>query len=73
MSELALVGPPTTAWGNSVLDSGPGVMGRQEDIRTVWVYPPPIERDNPNDPNSFRFAGPSPVAGIEIRKTQIAP
>jgi hypothetical protein len=55
--------PGRPAWGNWALDPG-------EDVRTVWVYPPQIEREAGG---AYTFSGASPVAGIEIRKLQIAP
>jgi hypothetical protein len=75
MSAFALV-PAATAWGNSVLDLDPDGSGPTggplpgEDVRTVWVYPPQIEREAGG---AYTFSGASPVAGIEIRKLQIAP
>lgn len=44
----------------------------EERIRTVWVFPPPVDaRVNPTDP--LTFTGPQPVVAIEVRNFTIAP
>ncbi len=61
-------------WGNWTLDPDPDGNGPMtaEDSRVVWVYPPAIERRG-NNVNNADFVGPSPVAGLEIRKLQLKP
>jgi hypothetical protein len=40
-----------------------------ERLRTVWVFPPPVDRTT----NPPLFDGPSPVVGIEVRTLSVSP
>ena len=53
--------------GNCVED---GVLDDAEKLRSVWVFPPPIQGRNGAEPI---FDGDSPVIGIEVRTLTFAP
>ncbi len=50
--------------GGPNLDAG-------EELRTVWVFPPPVERDSSG--NIIGFVGPQPVVGIDVRTMTFSP
>jgi hypothetical protein len=56
--------------GNST-DGNNGVVDDEERLRTVWVYPPAVERDA--NGQLVGFAGPQPVVGIEVRTMDFWP
>ncbi len=49
----------------------PDVIEYVERLRTVWVFPPPVDRSQPGDVPTFD--GPSPVVGIEVGSLSISP
>jgi hypothetical protein len=46
-----------------------GIVQREEQVRTVWVFPPAVDRSV--DPPSFD--GPSPVVSIDVRTMTLSP
>ena len=47
----------------------------EELLRTVWVFPPPVDRSQSGDPQTKtpQFDGPSPVVDIEVAALSISP
>ena len=41
-------------------------------VRTVWVYPPPVQDDDTTTPGHRLFDGSPPVVGIDIRTVHLA-
>jgi len=56
--------------GDAIVDAGTG--NPMEFIRTVWVFPPPVQQA-PRPGNLPIFIGPQPVAGIELRTMVFSP
>ncbi|MCO6439239.1 MAG: hypothetical protein J5J06_19275 [Phycisphaerae bacterium] len=54
---------------DSPFNGSNGFLDQDEALRTVWVFPPPIERDG----QSYAFTGGSPVVGIDIGSLFVAP
>jgi prepilin-type N-terminal cleavage/methylation domain-containing protein len=52
-------------------DNGDDTIQPEELIRTVWVFPPPVEK-RPNGTAPLQFNGPQPVVGIELRKIVVS-
>ncbi len=44
-----------------------------EQIRTVWVFPPPVEAGDRDDGDPIVFAGKHPVIDIDVRSVTMAP
>jgi hypothetical protein len=51
----------------------PGEVVYQERLRTVWVFPPPVDRSQPGGEQTPTFDGPSPVVNIEVATLSISP
>jgi hypothetical protein len=53
----------------------PGTLVADELLRTVWVFPPPVDRSQPGGETTPTptFDGPSPVVGIEAGSLSISP
>jgi hypothetical protein len=49
----------------------PGTVVDLERLRTVWVFPPPVDRSQPGDVPTFD--GPAPVVNIEVATLSISP
>jgi len=45
----------------------------EELLRTVWVFPPPVDRSQSTDEQAPLFDGPSPVVDIEVGSLSISP
>jgi len=61
--------------GDARCDTGvcrPGEAVPFELIRTVWVYPPPVQDDDTTTPGPRLFDGSQPVVGIDIRTVHLA-
>jgi prepilin-type N-terminal cleavage/methylation domain-containing protein len=63
------VGPPECP-GCQPLTLSNMVADPQELLRTVWVYPPPVDR---SDPQTVVFKGRTPVSAIEVRTATLTP
>jgi len=50
----------------------PGVLDPEEQLRTVWVFPPPAQETRA-EPGVPIFDGPQPVVGIEMRTLSLVP
>jgi hypothetical protein len=58
----------------SCTNSDPSVPPDPEELlRTVWVYPPPIDTTVTRASGNVLFDGSSPVVGIDVRTLSIAP
>lgn len=53
-------------------NGGNGLLELEEQIRVVWVFPPPLQAGD-RDSNIPIFDGPSPVVGIDLRTVHISP
>jgi len=51
----------------------PGALVAEELLRTVWVFPPPVDRSQSSDEQTPLFDGPSPVVDIEVGSLSISP
>jgi len=53
----------------------PGSLEDEERLRTVWVFPPPVDRTQPGGEQTPTptFDGPSPVVNIEVATLSISP
>ena len=60
--EITFVELDADGSGGPTLDPG-------EALRTVWVYPPPVERVG----GVVTFTGPQPVVGIDVRRMTFSP
>jgi len=45
----------------------------EERLRTVWVFPPPVDRSQPGGEQTPTFDGPSPVVNIEVATLNVSP
>ncbi len=50
----------------------PGVLEPEERVRTVWVYPPPVQEREAGDTYPV-FAGSTPVVDIEVQTITVTP
>jgi len=50
-----------------------GALVAPELLRTVWVFPPPVDRSQSPDEQTPLFDGPSPVVDIEVGSLSISP
>ena len=53
--------------------STPDLAEPQERIRTVWVFPPPVEPGEREEDDPIVFSGKHPVVDITVRTVAIAP
>ena len=51
----------------------PGTLVAEELLRTVWVFPPPVDRSQSDPGPTPQFDGPSPVVEIEVGALSISP
>ena len=51
----------------------PGTIVAEELLRTVWVFPPPVDRSQSGGEQTPTFDGPSPVVNIEVATLSISP
>jgi len=56
-------------------DCIPGTVVPLERLRTVWVFPPAVDRSLSGDPNTPtpQFDGPAPVVDIQVGTLSISP
>ena len=50
----------------------PGVLDANELVRSVWVYPPPVQEREPGQPYPL-FAGSTPVVDIDVQTITVTP
>jgi len=53
------------------LPMSPGTIEPGERVRTVWVFPPPVQSERAGE--APVFAGNHPVVGIDLRSLSISP
>lgn len=51
----------------------PGIPVLQELLRTVWVFPPAVDRSQSGSEQTPLFDGPSPIVNIEVGTLSISP
>ena len=51
----------------------PGELTSAERLRTVWMYPPPVTAERPDDGSRLYFAGDQPVIGIDVDTLKRSP
>jgi hypothetical protein len=54
-------------------DCTSGALLAEELLRTVWVFPPPVDRSQSGGEQTPTFDGPSPVVNIEVATLSISP
>lgn len=65
-------GPPECPGCKPVTPTDP-VADPEELLRTVWVYPPPVDRAQGSSGTGVVFKGRTPVSNIEVRTVTLTP
>gem|GEM_PF-1445425 len=66
------IGPPECPTCQAVTPTNANA-DPEELLRTVWVFPPPVDRSQSPSETSVVFEGRSPVSSIDVRSVTLAP